>query len=314
MTRRAALLFVLMSVIWGIPYLLIRVAVAEITPATLVFCRTGVAAALLLPIAILRIDLRPVLERWRWVVAFAVVEMGVPWVLLGSAEQHVTSSLAALLVAGVPLVSTVIAAATGGRHHMGSRGLLGLLLGLAGVAAIVGSNLGVTDGTAILEMALVVLGYAVGPAILARRLGGLPSVGVMAMSLSLVTLAYAPIAFVQRPAVVPSAGALAAIAILGVVCTAVAFVVFSALIAEIGPVRSTVITYINPAVASVLGVLVLNESFTVWMAIGLALVILGSTLATRGAATSATEANLALDDGRQLETTAGGLGSSELSG
>ena len=254
------------------------------------------------------------LERWRWVVAFAVVEMGLPWVLLGSAEQHVTSSLAGLLVAGVPLVSTLIAAATGGRHHMGTRGLLGLLLGLAGVAAIVGSNLGVTDGTAILEMALVVLGYAVGPAILARRLGGLPSVGVMAMSLSLIALVYAPIAFVQRPAVVPSAGALAAVVILGVVCTAVAFVVFSALIAEIGPVRSTVITYINPAVASVLGILVLNESFTVWMAVGLALVILGSTLATRRSAARSTEERLELGDGPALETTAGGIGSSELSG
>jgi drug/metabolite transporter (DMT)-like permease len=307
-------MFGLMSLIWGIPYMFIRIAVAEISPATLVFARTGIAALVLLPIALLRYDLRPVLERWRWVVAFAVVEMGLPWVLLGSAEQHVTSSLAGLLVAGVPLVATVIAAATGGRHHMGSRGLLGLLLGLAGVAAIVGSNLGVSDGTAILQMALVVLGYAVGPAILARRLGGLPSVGVMAMSLSLVALVYAPIAFVQRPAVVPSAGALASIAILGVVCTAVAFVLFSALIAEIGPVRATVVTYINPAVASVLGVLVLNESFTVWMAIGLALVILGSILATRGAATSATEANLEPGDGRQLETAAGGIGRSELSG
>ena len=137
-------MFGLMSLIWGIPYMLIRVAVAEISPATLVFCRTGVAAALLLPIAILRIDLRPVLERWRWVVAFAVVEIGLPWVLLGSAEQHVTSSLAGLLVAGVPLVGTFIAAATGGRHHVGRRGLLGLVVGLAGVAAIVGSNVGVS--------------------------------------------------------------------------------------------------------------------------------------------------------------------------
>jgi drug/metabolite transporter (DMT)-like permease len=270
-----------MSLIWGIPYLLIRVAVAEISPATLVFARTGIAAVILLPIALLRIDLRPVLERWRWVVAFAVVEVGLPWVLLGSAEQHVTSSLAGLLVAGVPLVGTVIAAATGGRHHMDRRGFLGLLMGLAGVAAIVGSNIGVSDGTAFLEMALVVVGYAVGPAILARRLGGLPPVGVMAMSLSLIALVYAPIAIVQRPVVLPSAGALAAIAILGVVCTAAAFVLFSMLIEEVGPVRATVITYINPAVASLLGVLVLNESFTAAMAVGLGLVILGSVLATR---------------------------------
>jgi drug/metabolite transporter (DMT)-like permease len=289
-TRRALVLFGLMSLIWGIPYLFIRIAVEEISPATLVFARTGIAALILLPIAFLRIDLRPVLQRWRWVVAFAAVEVGGPWVLLGSAEQHVTSSLAGLLVAGVPLVGTVIAVATGGRDRISRRGLLGLLVGLAGVTAIVGSNVGTSEATAILEIGVVVVGYAVGPAILARRLGGLPAVGVMALSLSLCALVYAPIAFVQRPAVLPSRDVLAAVVILGVVCTAAAFVLFSALIDEIGPVRATVITYVNPAVASLLGVLVLNESFTVAMAIGLGLVILGSALATRSASPRTAEA------------------------
>jgi drug/metabolite transporter (DMT)-like permease len=282
-SRRALLLFALMSLVWGIPYLLIRVAVAEISPATLVFARTSIAAAILLPIALLRTDLRAVLLRWRWVVAFAAVEVGGPWILLGSAEQHVTSSLAGLLVAGVPLVGTVVAVSTRGRDRIDGRGLVGLLVGLAGVGAIVGSNLGVSDGTAFLEMAFVVVGYAVGPAILARRLAGLPAVGVMALSLSLCALVYAPIAAVQRPGVTPSAAALAAVLTLAVVCTAVAFVAFSALIDEIGPVRATVITYVNPAVASLLGILVLNESFTIGMAFGLALVILGSMLATRAA-------------------------------
>ena len=314
MTRRAIFMFGLMSLMWGIPYLFIRIAVAEISPATLVFARTSIAALLLLPIALLRSDLRPVLARWRWVVAFAVVEVGVPWVLLGTAEQHVTSSLAGLLVAGVPLVGTVIAASTGSRDHLGRGGLLGLMVGLVGVAAVVGSSLGASDPAAFLEMAVVVVGYAVGPAILARRLGGLSSVGVMALSLSLCALVYAPIAVVQRPAVVPSPGVLVAIAILGVVCTAAAFVLFSALIAEIGPVRATVITYINPAVASVLGVLVLNESFTAAMAIGLGLVILGSVLATRGAAARTTDASPAIRDGRALDTAAGGIGRSESSG
>jgi drug/metabolite transporter (DMT)-like permease len=287
--RRALVLFLAMSLIWGVPYLFIRIAVQEISPATLVFARTAIGSLILLPIALLRVDLRPVLRRWRWVVAFAVVEVGGPWVLLGSAEQHLTSSLAGLLVAGVPLVGTVIAVATRGRDRIDRRGLAGLLVGLAGVAAIVGSSLGVSDGTALLEMAVVVLGYAVGPAILARRLGGLPPVGVQALALSLCALAYAPIAAVQRPAVLPSPSALAAIAILGVVCTATAFVVFSWLIEEIGPVRATVITYVNPAVAAVLGVLVLSEQFTVAMGAGLALVILGSTLAARRTASAAEE-------------------------
>ena len=282
-TRRGLVLFGLMSLIWGIPYLFIRVAVEEISPATLVFARTGIAAVILVPIALLRTDYRSVLARWRWVVAFAVIEMGVPWVLLGSAEQHIPSSLAGLLVAGVPLVATVVAVGTGGRDRVGATGVVGLLIGLTGVAAIVGVNLGSSNTAALLAMAVVVVGYAVGPAILARRLAGLSTVAVMALSLSLCAVAYAPIAVLQRPAAVPSPGALAAIAVLGLICTAAAFLLFWALINETGPVRATVITYFNPAVAALLGVLVLNESFTPVMAIGFGLVIAGSVLATRPA-------------------------------
>jgi len=281
MTRRGLVLFGLMSVIWGIPYLFIRIAVDEITPAMLVFARTVIGAGILLPIALVRVDLRSVLRRWRWVLAFAGVEIAVPWVLLGSAEQHISSSLAGLLVAGVPLVGTALAFATGGADRLGRTGLLGLLVGLVGVAAIVGGDFQAEDTTALLQVLVVVVGYAVGPAILSRRLGGLPSIGVMALSLSLCAVLYAPIAAVQWPSVVPSTNVLVAVVILGSVCTAAAFLLFAALIAEIGPIRATVITYVNPAVAAVLGVLVLNETFTVAMGIGFALVILGSTLATR---------------------------------
>jgi drug/metabolite transporter (DMT)-like permease len=280
-TRRGLVLFGLMSVIWGIPYLFIRVVVAEISPATLVLARTAIAAAILLPIAIGRVDLRVIIARWRWVVAFAVIEIAVPWVSLGSAEQHLSSSLTGLLIAGVPLVGTTFALATGGADRVSRAGLVGLLIGLIGVAAIVGGDFATTDPTALLEVAVVVVCYAVGPAILARRLGGLPSVGVMALSLALCAAVYVPIAAVQLPTAVPSTNVIISVAILAIVCTAAAFLVFAALIAEIGPVRATVITYVNPAVAAVLGVLVLHETFSVAMGIGFGLVILGSTLATR---------------------------------
>jgi drug/metabolite transporter (DMT)-like permease len=280
-TRRGLVLFGLMSVIWGIPYLFIRVAVAEISPAMLVLVRTSLAAAILLPIALVRVDLRPILARWRWVIAFAVVEIAIPWIALGSAEQHLSSSLTALLIAGTPLVGTVFALATGGADRVRPTGLLGLLLGLVGVGAIVGADFAATDVTALLELAVVVVGYAVGPAILARRLDGLPTVGVMALSLALCAVVYIPIAAAQWPSTVPSPNVIASVVILAVVCTAAAFLVFAALIDEIGPVRATVITYINPAVAAVLGVLVLHETFSVAMAIGFGLVILGSMLATR---------------------------------
>ncbi len=283
MSRRGLLLFGLMSVVWGIPYFFIRVAVAEITPATLVFARTAIAAAILLPIAVARVDMRAVLRRWRWVAAFAVVEIAIPWILLASAEQHVSSSLAGLLVAGVPLVGSVIAFATGGADRVGRMGLLGLLVGLAGVIAIVGSDFAASDATALLAIGVVVVGYAIGPAILSRRLGGVPSVGVMALSLALCALVYAPFAVAEWPSALPSPNTLASVVTLAVVCTAAAFLLFAALIDQIGPVRATVITYVNPAVAAVLGVLVLGEAFTVGMAAGFALVILGSTLATRPA-------------------------------
>ena len=298
MTRRTLGLFGLMSLIWGIPYLFIRIAVAEISPATLVFARTGIAALILLPIALLRTDLRPVLERWRWVVAFAAAEIGVPWVLLASAEQRVTSSLAGLLVAGVPLAGAALAAATRGRERVGGAGLLGLLVGLAGVAAIVGVDIDASNRIAMGEMALVIVGYAAGPAILARRLAGLPSVGVMALSLSLCAAVYAPVAFVQRPVNLPGTDVLEAVAILGVVCTALAFLLFSALIDEIGPVRATVITYINPAVAALLGALVLHEPLTVVMGGGFGLVIVGSALSTRSPAARTPEPRELVDERR----------------
>jgi drug/metabolite transporter (DMT)-like permease len=281
MSRRALLLFALMSIIWGVPYLFIRIAVGEVTPATLVFWRTAIAAAILLPVALARTDLRAVLRRWRWVVAFAVVEIAIPWVALGSAEQHISSSLAGLLIAGVPLVGAAIALLSGGADRFGPVGLLGMLIGLVGVVAIVGTEFAATDPTALVQVAIVVVGYALGPAILARRLDGLPTIGIMAVSLALCAVLFAPIAATAWPAVLPSAQAVIAIVVLATVCTAAAFLLFGALIDEVGPVRATVITYINPAVAAVLGVLVLRETFTVPMAIGFVLVITGSMLAAR---------------------------------
>ena len=280
MTGRGIVLFGLMSLIWGIPYLFIRVAVAEISPSVLVLARTSVAAAILLPCALARVDLRPILARWRWLIAFAAIEVALPWVALGSAEQHLSSSLAGLLIAGVPLVGVAIAMATGAADRLGRSGVAGLLIGLVGVAAIVGGNYSTSDPTALLQIALVVVGYAVGPAILSRRLNGLPTVGVMALSLAACAILYVPIAAVQWPTAVPSTNVLAAIAVLAVVCTAAAFLVFGALIDEVGPVRATVITYVNPAVAAVLGVSVLGEAFNPSMAVGFGLVIVGSILAT----------------------------------
>jgi len=270
-----------MCVIWGIPYLLIRVAVGELSPATLVFFRTGIAALILLPVVVARGGLRPVRGRWVALLAFAAVEVAVPWLMLSSAEQHITSALAGLLICAVPLVGVVIATSLGNREHLGVASLSGLLLGLVGVALIVGFDLRASNVTALVEMALVVIGYAVGPAILSRYLTGIPSVTVIGVSLALCAVAYAPFAALQWPHAMPDLSVIGSVAVLAVVCTAIAFLLFFELIAEIGPVRATVITYVNPAVAAVLGAAVLRESLTLGMGLGFVLVLAGSTLATR---------------------------------
>jgi drug/metabolite transporter (DMT)-like permease len=283
MTRRGWLLFAAMAVIWGIPYLLIKVAVAELTPATLVLLRTTVAGLILVPLAFARGEVRPLLSRWQWVVAYTFVEVAAPWVLLSDAERRLSSSLAGLLIAGVPLVGAVLVWLIGGDDRPDLRRVLGLIVGFVGVAIVVGLDVATDDLVAVAEVGLVVIGYALGPMIIARRLQGAPTVGVVAGSLALTALAYAPIGIAQLPATLPSTQVLLSILVLGVVCTAVAFLLFFALINEVGPIRATIITYFNPAVALVLGVLLLHEPFTVALAIGFGLIAVGSFLATRRA-------------------------------
>jgi drug/metabolite transporter (DMT)-like permease len=280
MSRRGWLLFAAMGLIWGVPYLMIKVAIDGLSPAALVFLRTGIAAALLLPLAATRGQLRPLLGHWRLLLAFAAVEVAIPWLLLNTAEQRLSSSLTGLLIAGVPLVGALLAWATGG-ERLGPQRLLGLLVGLAGVASLVGLNLHVGDVWALLAIGGVAIGYAVGPFILSRYLADLPGLGVIAASLGLTALVYLPVAVLQLPTHLPARSVIGAVTGLSVVCTALAFVLFFALIAEVGPVRATVITYLNPAVAVTLGVLLLHERFTVGIAVGFALVLTGSVLATR---------------------------------
>jgi drug/metabolite transporter (DMT)-like permease len=283
MSRRGWALFLALSVIWGFPYLLIRVAVHDLTPATLVFLRTSLGAALLLPLVVARGDLRALLARWRPVVLFTVVELAVPWVLLADAERRVTSSLAGLVVASVPLLGALLARASGGRERIGGRRLAGLVVGLAGVAALLGLDVGSGDARAVVEMALVVLGYALGPLVVSRRLSDLPALDVVAASLVLCAAVYAPVGLAQLPRELPSLPVLGAVAGLGVLCTAVAFLLFFGLIAEVGPVRATVITYVNPAVAVAAGVALLGEPFTLGTGVGFVLILGGSWLATGAA-------------------------------
>lgn len=278
MTRRGWLLFAALSVIWGIPYLLIKVAVTDVDPLVVAFGRTLIGALLLLPVALYRRALAPVLRRWKVLLVYTVVEISGPWLLLGHAETRLNSSTAGLLLAVVPMIAAIILTVTG-HDRFDARRVVGLVIGFAGVAFLVGLDIHLDDLTAVGMVMLVAVGYAVGPIIINRRLADLPPIGVVTASLIVATVLYAPFLPLAAPVQLTTDAAWS-IAGLGVVCTAIAFLVFFALIAEAGPARATVITYINPAVAITLGVLLLNEPFTAGVAIGFPLVILGSILAT----------------------------------
>jgi drug/metabolite transporter (DMT)-like permease len=272
-----------MCVIWGIPYLLIKVSLEGLGPVDVVFVRLALGAVLLVPIALTRVDVRPLLGRWGWILAYTIIEMGVPWILLSDAELRISSSLSGLLVSTVPLIGVVIGLLTHSGEHHGWRRILGLVVGLVGVGVLVGFDVSASTFGAIAEVLVVAICYATGPYIINRKLSDLPALGVVASSLLLAALAYAPAAILQLPHAWPSGQVIAAVVALGVVCTALAFLIFFALISEIGPVRATVITYVNPAVAVTLGVLLLHERLTGGIAVGFVLILCGSVLAARAA-------------------------------
>lgn len=279
MSRRGWILFVALGIIWGIPYMLIKVAVEELSPAAIVLARTAIGAALLLPLAARKGYLRPLLPHWRPLLAFTLVEVCIPWFLLGYAEQELSSSLTGLLVAAVPLVGAVLVWLMG-TERPGGRRLAGLLVGFAGVAALVGFDVEASSPAPVLAVAATAVCYAVGPIILSRWLSKLPGLGVMAASLTAAAVLYLPPGLVQWPGEALSSEVWLSITGLGVICTVAAFLVFFALVAEVGPSRATVITYVNPAVALLLGVAVLNERVTVFTAVGFGLILVGSVLAT----------------------------------
>ncbi len=284
MTARGWFLFSLMGVIWGIPYLLIKVAVdAPLSPSMVVFTRCALGAALLLPFAIRQGGLiRTVRSHWLPMLAFACIEIVGPWFTLTDAERHLSSSTAGLLIAGVPIVGIVLARFFGDTERLGVRRGTGLALGLAGVAVLTVPHLTGGDARSLGEVLLTVLGYATAPLIAARYLKDVPTLQLTAPCLALAALVYTPSAVATWPPTLPSPSVLTALIGLGVICTALAFVAFLELIKEVGPTRATVFTYVNPAVAVAAGALFLDEPLTVGIAVAFTLILAGSVLATAG--------------------------------
>ena len=282
MSRRGWLLFLTMSVIWGVPYLLIKVAVGEVTPEMLVFVRCVVGAALLLPWTIAKGQLRPALRHWRALLLFTVLEVAGPWFLIAYAEGSLSSSLTGLLVAGVPFVAALAARLAGEDERLTPIRILGMAIGVVGIGVLLGLDIDGAQLLPLLAIGLVLIGYATGPLVVTRALPDVPGVAASSIALFVTAVVYAPFALPQTDELTEvSAPAWLSLVALGVVCTALALALFFALIREVGPQRALVITFVNPAVAVLLGVALLDEPFTLGIAIGLPVVLIGCVLATR---------------------------------
>ncbi|PYO90172.1 MAG: EamA/RhaT family transporter [Gemmatimonadetes bacterium] len=285
MTRRAWLLFILSSVIWGVPYLFIKIAVdAGIAPAFIAWSRIALAAALLLPLAIRRKVLQGLRERTAAIIGYTACEVAVPFILISIGEQYITSSLTAILVATMPLMVALLSLRLIPGEHLSGKRLIGLLIGFAGVVALLGFDVA-GRATELLGAALVLvatLGYAIAPIIVSRRLSDLDPLGPVTASLLIATVALLPPAIATFPGQLPSVSALIAIAVLGIICTAAGLLVFFRLIAEAGPSRASVITYVNPLVAVIVGVVTLGERLSLVSVAGLGLILVGSWVSTGG--------------------------------
>ncbi len=283
MTRRGLILFLVMGVAWGIPYVLIKISVAELSPEMIVLARSAIAAIILIPLSAARGELRRVLVHWRPLLAYSLIELVLPWFFLTTAEQRLPSSTAGLLLAAVPLVSVGAAVVLRRTERFSAVNWVGILVGMGGVATLVGFDVAGSDLIAVGQIAITVVGYATAPIIVAKWMGEVPGVGLAGLSLGLTALVYIPAVAITRtwPTEIPSARVIVAVIVLALVCSALAFVVFFALIAEIGPARATAVTYLNPAVAILAGAVLLGEPVTVWTVVGFALVIAGSWLVTR---------------------------------
>jgi drug/metabolite transporter (DMT)-like permease len=285
MNLRTWLVFAALGVIWGVPYFFIKLAVQELSPFVIAWSRIALATVVLLPIAWQRGALRPVTQHMLAIGAFAIVEFVIPFSAISLGEQWISSSVTGMLIATVPLTIALISRFFGLHEPLGTWRLVGLVVGFAGVAALLGFGTlaGPLAWAGVGCMLLATLGYAIGPLIVQRYLGAVDPLGPIAGSLGVAAVLLMPLALLHLPARLPTSRALASVAVLGLVCTALAMVLMFYLIRHAGAARASVITYINPIVATLLGVAILHEPLGLGGIAAFALILAGSWLATRGA-------------------------------
>lgn len=275
--------FLLLGLLWGMPYLFLKVAVVEISPSVIVFSRVLIGVLICLPIALKGNNLKVASKYWPFLILYSITEMIGPWYLITHAEKEITSGLTGLLVATVPIWSAILASIFGD-HTVWHKGrLFGLIIGFIGVVFVVGveSLGGNQDILSIGMVILAAIGYAYAINMINRRIPHVPGIAINTWAMIITSIVYLPFAIINWPSKTPSLEAVGSVIALGVFCTAIAFIYFFKLIAEVGPPRASLITYLNTAVAVLLGVVLLSEPITLGIAIGLPLVLIGSYFASR---------------------------------
>jgi drug/metabolite transporter (DMT)-like permease len=284
MSRRAYFHFAVSGLFWGIPYLLMKVAVRDLEPAVIVCGRVLIGAIILIPLAIHQKVLMDAIRGWRYVLPYAIFEMMIPWILITNAEKKISSGLAGLLIATGPIWSTIFASLAGDKTVWHSKRLVGIAVGFAGLVGLVGyeSIFGETDIISILMMLVAAISYSFAVNMISIKLPHVSGIAINGVAMFITAVAYAPLMVLQWPAAntVSAESALSLLA-LGIFCTALAFISFFIVMKEIGPARASIGTYVNTAVAVVLGVIILSEPLTLGIIIGLPLVMIGSFLASR---------------------------------
>jgi drug/metabolite transporter (DMT)-like permease len=282
MSRRSWILFALVGCIWGLPYLFIKIALRELTPETMILFRSVLGGVALLPFALRERRFDLIKRYWKGLLIYSIVEMVIPWYLLARAEERLSSSFSGLLVATVPAIGLVFALIFRSEAKVRGIRLAGLLVGFVGVVIVIGINLGSTNALSVGEVVVTACGYALGPTLLNRYLAELPPITMVAYSMIFTAIIYLPFGLFHLPTHL-SGEVLGSVFGLGLLCSMTGFILFFMLILDVGPARATVVTYINPIIAVLAGVVFLHEYLGTGIAIGFPLVVIGSVLATWGA-------------------------------
>ncbi len=283
MTRRNWILFGLVGALWGIPYLFVKVAVQDFSPPVIVCGRTIIGAAILIPLAIREKSLMAALRGIKYVIPYAFLEMVGPWILITTAQQKITSGLTGLLVATVPIWATIMTSLFGDHSVWHPKRIFGLLIGFIGVIAVVGieSLTGSSNALAIGMVILASIFYAYAVIMITRKLPGVSGIAINAVAMAFTAIFYFPMAVIKWPTHSVPLNSWLALLGLGIFSTAIAFALFFTLVADIGPARASLVTYLNTAIAVLLGVLILSEPLTLGIIIGLPLILIGSYFAGR---------------------------------